>query len=288
MKILVLSIYLILGSVNAFGQDELLDMLSETQDSVSLPVTSTFKGTRLINGHSVETRGAGILEFVISHRFGELSSGAYNLFGLDNSNIRFGLEYALTDKLYLGLGRSSFEKTFDGFIKYRVVRQMQQSGSPVSVTLFGSGTIKTLRTPEDQEFADKLAYASQVLIARKFSEKVSLQLMPTYLHYNLIESEDTNNDLFACGFGGRVKISKRVAINAEYYYQFRKLNEETYNSLAIGVDIETGGHVFQIQLTNSRSMIEKGFIGETYNNFFDGDIHLGFNITRAFQVAKQQ
>ncbi len=250
-------------------------------------VQSTFKGTRLINGHSVETRAGGTLEFIISHRFGELSSGAYNLFGLDNSNIRFGLEYAVSDRLYMGIGRSSFEKTFDGFLKFRALRQ-KNDGMPVSVTVFTSGTIKTLRQPEKElTFKDKLAYSSQFLIARKFSESLSLQVMPTYIHFNLIGEDDKTNDVFAVGAGGRLKISKRISLNIEYYYQFERLNMETFNSVAVGVDIETGGHVFQIQLTNSRSMIEKGFVAETYNDFFAGDIHLGFNITRAFQLKKQ-
>ncbi len=271
----------------AAAQNDLLESLDSEQEEMPYDVQSTFKGTRLINGHSVETRAGGTLEFIISHRFGELSSGAYNLFGLDNSNIRFGLEYAVSDRLYMGIGRSSFEKTFDGFLKFRALRQ-KNDGMPVSVTVFTSGTIKTLRQPEKElTFKDKLAYSSQFLIARKFSESLSLQVMPTYIHFNLIGEDDKTNDVFAVGAGGRLKISKRISLNIEYYYQFERLNMETFNSVAVGVDIETGGHVFQIQLTNSRSMIEKGFVAETYNDFFAGDIHLGFNITRAFQLKKQ-
>ena len=269
-----------------YCQNDLLDILDDQQQE-NFTVTGTFKGTRIINGHSVETRGSGTLEFVISHRFGEISSGAYNLFGLDDSNIRFGLEYALSDRLYVGIGRSSFEKTYDGFLKYRLLRQMSDSGSPVSATLFTPATVKTLREPDRElEFPDRLAFTTEMLVARKMSDNFSLQIMPTYIHFNLIEAEDQNNDVWAIGIGGRLSISKRVSVNAEYYYQVQKLNPDTYNSIAIGVDIETGGHVFQIQLTNSRSMIEKGFISETYNNFFEGDIHLGFNITRAFQLKK--
>ncbi|MCA6074550.1 DUF5777 family beta-barrel protein [Fulvivirga sedimenti] len=278
---------LMIIALPGLAQNDLLESLESEQVEATQIIESTFKGTRLINGHSVETRGAGTLEFIISHRFGELSSGGYNLFGLDNSNIRFGLEYGISDKLYIGIGRSSFEKTFDGFLKYRVIRQ-KSVGSPVSVTLFTSGTVKTLRQPEkDLSFKDKLAYTTQLLIAHKFSESVSLQLMPSYIHFNLIGENDLRNDILAIGAGGRVKLSKRISLNLEYYYQVEPLNDDSYNSLAIGIDIETGGHVFQIQLTNSRSMIEKGFIAETMNDFFAGDIHLGFNITRAFQLKKQ-
>lgn len=278
---------LILGMLCYSGINYAQDLLDEiANEPVPTSYVSTFKGTRLINGHSVETRSAGVLEFVISHRFGEVSGGFYELFGLDDSNIRFGLEYGVTDRFYVGLGRSSFEKVFDGFMKYRLVRQTRQA-TPVSVTLFTSATVKTLRQPElELDFADKLVYTSQVMVARKFSDKFSLQVMPTWIHYNLIDSDDEHNEVFAIGTGGRFRVSRRVSINAEYYYQIQRLSPDSYNSIAIGVDIETGGHVFQIQLTNSRQMIEKGFIAETDNNFFKGDIHLGFNITRAFQLKK--
>ena len=284
MKRIAVLLILLSGWQTVYSQESLLDEISSEPDPQS--VVSTFKGTRLINGHSVETRAAGVLEFVISHRFGEVSGGFYELFGLDDSNIRFGLEYGVTDRLYIGVGRSSFEKVFDGFVKYRLVRQTRQS-TPVSVTAFTSATVKTLRQPElDLDFADKLVYTTQVMVARKFSDRLSLQVMPTWIHYNLISPIEENNEVFAIGAGGRYRVSRRVSINAEYYYQIQRLSPDSYNSIAIGVDIETGGHVFQIQLTNSRQMIEKGFIAETDNNFFKGDIHLGFNITRAFQLKK--
>lgn len=270
----------------AQGQEDLLEELQQEEPSVEEEVASTFKGTRLINGHSVETRKKGVLEFIISHRFGDVNTGFDDLYGLDESNIRFGLEYGLTDKLYLGIGRSSFEKTFDTFVKYRILQQ-KHGAIPVSVTSFTSMTIETLElSNESKDFSDKLAFNMQLLVARKLSDRVSLQIMPTYIHFNTIDAAELNNDIFAGGIGGRIKLSKRVTFNAEYYYQFDQLREDSFNAVAIGVDIETGGHVFQLHFTNSRAMIEKGFIAETTGDFFNGDIRFGFNISRAFQLTK--
>ncbi|MEQ9099573.1 MAG: DUF5777 family beta-barrel protein [Imperialibacter sp.] len=268
------------------AQDDLLAGLEAEQADQKTLVDATFKGTRLINGHSIETRKQGVMDFIIAHRFGTIDGGAYELFGLDNALVRIGLEYALTDRLYVGVGRSSFEKTYDGFVKYRLLRQSTGKGSvPLSATWLSSMALKTLKDPTyDLQFTDKLAFTHQLLLARKFNNGLSLQLMPTWVHRNLIGETDLNNDILALGVGGRIKLSQRVALCAEYYYQFQHLNENTQNALAIGVDIETGGHVFQLQFTNATSMVPKGFVSETTNNFFKGEIHFGFNVSRTFQL----
>jgi hypothetical protein len=268
------------------AQDDLLAGLEAEQADQKTLVDATFKGTRLINGHSIETRKQGVMDFIIAHRFGTIDGGAYELFGLDNALVRIGLEYALTDRLYVGAGRSSFEKTYDGFAKYRLLRQSTGKGSvPISATWLSSMALKTLKDPTyDLQFTDKLAFTHQLLLARKFNNGVSLQLMPTWVHRNLISETDLNNDIFALGVGGRIKLSQRVALCGEYYYQFQHLNENTQNALAIGVDIETGGHVFQLQFTNATSMVPKGFVSETTNDFFKGEIHFGFNVSRTFQL----
>lgn len=286
MKQLAITFLLFAVSFSLVAQDDLLASLEEEQaDEVTL-AEATFKGTRLINGHSIETRKKGVMDFMISHRFGTIDGGTYELFGLDQASIRIGLEYAVTDRLYFGLGRSSFEKTYDGFVKYRLLRQSTGKKSmPLSVTWLSSVAIKTLKNPEqDLSFKDKLANTNQLLVARKFDNGISLQIMPTWVHRNLIEEDDLTNDVFALGVGGRIKFSQRVALCAEYYYQFEHLNEGTTNAIAIGFDIETGGHVFQLQFTNATAMVPKGFITETTNDFFDGEIHFGFNISRTFQV----
>lgn len=284
-----LILFFIVTQVHAQG---LLDELEQQQDTakVSQVAMATFKGTRLINGHTTETQGAGELNFLISHRFGRINGGLYEFFGLDQANIRLALEYGLTDRLMLGLGRSSFEKVVDGFLKYQILKQ--QSGKrkvPFSVTAFSSMAVNTLRSdnPErEMPFTGRLDYTHQLLIARKFNSRLSVQLMPTLVHRNLVSATDISNDLFAMGVGGRYKLTNRISLNLEYYYRLNAGPEqdEYYNPLAIGVDIETGGHVFQLHFTNAQAMIEEGFVTETTGNFFSGDIHFGFNISRVFQL----
>ncbi|MBO6494137.1 MAG: hypothetical protein JJ978_01105 [Roseivirga sp.] len=278
---------LLLLPSSIWAQEDLLAILDEETEEVETKVEAIFKGTRLINGHTVETRDRNNLDFIISHRFGRLNGGAYEFFGLDQSNVRLGLDYGLTDNINLGIGRSSFEKTFDGYFKYAFVHQTSgKRNVPVSATLLSSISIKTLRQREFEEltFSQKIAYTHQVLIARKFSSAFSMQVMPTLIHFNAIEPTDERNNAFAAGIGGRIKLNKRVSLNAEYYYQFQRKDPLSKNVIAIGFDIETGGHVFQLQLTNAQAMIEKGFLAETTGDFFNGDIHFGFNISRTFQL----
>lgn len=286
MKQILITVIVLFYSVVTLAQDDLLASLEAEQANERNFIEATFKGTRLINGHSIETRKKGVMDFIIAHRFGTVDGGFYELFGLDNASMRIGLEYAVNDRLYVGLGRSSFEKTYDGFIKYRLIRQSKGGKNvPFSVTWMSSMAIKTLKEPElDLSFTDKLANSHTLLIASKINSSLSLQLMPTYVHRNLIRENDLNNDIFALGVGGRLKLSQRIALCMEYYHQFQRLNENTENALAIGVDIETGGHVFQLQFTNATSMIPKGFVSETTNDFFAGEIHFGFNVSRTFQL----
>jgi len=279
-------IYLLILSQIAFAQDDLLAELQSQEEPSETLATATFKGTRIINGHSVEIRNPGTLEFMISHRFGTLNSGSYNLWGLDVSNIRLALEYAPIKNLMIGAGRNSFQKTYDGYVKYKLLAQ--QSGKkniPISVVWLSSMAIKTQkRTDNYTAFRDKLAFTHQLLIARKINSSLSLQLSPTLIKYQLIELKETRGVVVALGIGGRYKLNQRLTINAEYFPQLISKGSQYFNAIAIGVDIETGGHVFQLQLTNATSMIEKGFIGENTNNFFNGGIHFGFNISRAFQL----
>lgn len=251
--------------------------------------TATFKTTRLINGHSVENVGKGILDFKISHRFGTLGKGPYEFFGLDNATMRMGFDYGITDKLMIGIGRSTFQKQYDAFFKYKLLRQSTGARNmPVTVGFMSSVMLKTLKNVDTSKrhFSDKLYYAFQVLIGRKFNDKTSLQIMPTVVHHNLVPGATDPNDIYALGIGGRQKISKRVSINAEYYYVLPDYKlPGTYNSLAFGVDIETGGHVFQLHITNSTGMTERTFITETTGKWDKGDILFGFNISRVFTIG---
>lgn len=288
-----LLILLFLGLYGHIAAQDLMEILDEETPQHKEYVSATFKGTRIINGHSVENRKKGVLEFLISHRFGRINDGIDEFFGLDNSNIRFALEYALTDDLMFGIGRSSFEKTYDGFVKYKLLKQTTgEKPFPLSVSLFGSTAWKTLKDydPDDKpDFSDRLFYTTQVLIARKFNEDLSLQLSPTYVHRNTVETDADPHDIFAVGAGGRYKISKRVSVNAEYFYTINPLESvNTKDAFALSVDIETGGHVFQLMVSNAITMIEKAFITETTDDFFKGDIHFGFNISRAFQIGNKK
>lgn len=273
--------------VTCLAQEDLLELVDKESADRSGFVEQTFKGTRLINGHSIETRKRGILDVIISHRFGRLNSGAYELFGLDESNVRLGVDFGLTDRLDIGVGRNSFEKTYDGFLKYKILGQ-RPGGIPVSVAGFSSVALKTLKSGDpagEPDVSSRLTYSYQVILARKFSQSFSFQISPTMVHRNSVIEEADPNDIFALGAGGRIKLTKRLSLNAEYYYQLNTIeNSPVRNSVAIGFDIETGGHVFQLHFTNSRSMIEKGFITETTGDFFDGDVHFGFNISRTFQL----
>lgn len=263
------------------AQEELMDLLVDEIEVGDDVVSSTFKSTRVINGHSVEVRSNGVLEFVVSHRFGTINSGYKEFWGLDFSNIRLGLEYGVTDNLNVGLGRSSFDKVIDAFAKYRLMRQSKRA--PFTVTTLASIARKTVEQT-GLEGTDRNAYTAQLLIARKLSSKFSLQLMPTLIQRNLVPTTDDANALIAIGIGGRYKVSNRVAIMGEYYPQVTDYSDQFTNSFAVGVDIETGGHVFQLQITNAVQMNERGFIGETRDDFFDGDIHYGFNISRVFDL----
>jgi hypothetical protein len=254
--------------------------------------SGTFHSTRVINGHSVEQMLQRQLEFRISHRFGEISSGAYNLFGLDFSQIHFSLEYGIKDWLEIGAGRSNFEKTFDGFVKLTLLRQSTGDRNwPFHLTYVGSTEVTGLKWTNpaaDNHFSSRMAFVHQLLIARKFSKSLSLQLNPVFVHRNLVGETIEPNDLYALGIGGRYNITRKVSFNAEYFYVYRHnakyLDSQFYNPLSVGFDIETSGHVFQFMLTNCRAMREGGFIGKTTGNWLDGDIRLGFNISRTFSL----
>lgn len=284
-------VWLVLGyfTISCTQAQDLLDLLP--QDHSRELVTASFKTNRVINLHSLENTASGVLDFKISHRFGFLSGGAYELFGLDQSTIRFGFDYGLTDRVMIGLGRSSFEKTFDGFLKYKFLRQSTGEGAmPITAALLATTALQSANFADpDREnyFSSRLYYTFQAILGRKFSETFSFQLSPSLVHRNLVATLEEKNDVFALGAGGRIRLGKRVTLNAEYIYVLPdQLASGFQNSLSVGLDIETGGHVFQVHLTNSTSMIEKGFIAETTGDPFNGDFRLGFNISRVFTIVK--
>jgi len=293
MRRLSLAFLFLLITIGIFAQDNLMNLLNENTPPEINFTTATFKSTRIMNGHSIERMPPGQLDFRISHRFGIINSGAYEFFGLDQSNVHFSLEYGILKWLMVGVGRGTYEKTFDGFTKFTLLRQ--SSGArimPVSVSVLSSVALKSVKWSDQTRtnyFSSRLSYVGQVLIARKISQGFSVQITPSYVHRNLVATEIDPNDLWAVGAGGRMKLTKRISLNAEYFYLANSktyMSQPVYNPLSVGVDIETGGHVFQLLFTNSLAMIEKGFIGETKGRWGKGDIHFGFNISRVFTLKK--
>lgn len=249
-----------------------------------------FRGTRIVNGHSVETLKEGEMEMIIGHRFGRLNGGAYELFGLDQADIRLGLDYGIRSWLNVGVGRSSLGKEYDAFLKLRLLRQAAkgQAGMPFSMTAFSSIAYNSLRASDPERpiaLQNRLAYTHQLYFARKVSERFSIQVMPTFAHYNLVDSIAEVSDKLALGLSGKYQINKNLALTAEYYYVLDgHLPSQKTRPLSIGFDINTGSHVFQLHFTNSSGMIEKQFIGETTGDWAKGDIHFGFNMVRTFKL----
>ena len=257
MKKFILYTFLFSISLSkAFAQDDLMKMLEdETKNDKKKKdyATATFKTTRLMNGHTIENAAAGVLDFKVSHRFGMINSGSYQLFGLDQASMRMGLDYGISDRLMVGVGRSTFQKQYDAFGKFKILRQSTggRRSSPISVSAVSTVMLKTLKWEDPKiknYYTSRLSYAHQLIIARKFSEGVSFQLMPSFIHTNLAKTSTEPNDIFALGAGGRIKLTKRLSFNVEYYHvlPISLVEGEDYmitgtkNSLAIGFDIETG------------------------------------------------
>ena len=272
-------------------EDDLLSLLGGDEEQSY--TSATFKTTRIINMHSVENAAAGVMDFRISHRFGFINTGAYDLFGLDQALMRIGLEYGVTSRLMVGFGRSNVNKAYDSFLKYKILRQGSgKRNIPVSVSYFASAvcnTVKWANPNRDNYFSSRMQYTHQLLIGRKFNNDLSLQLTPTLVHKNLVPTLQDKNDILAMGFGGRYKLTQRFSVNGEYIYVLpNQISSTFYNSLSLGVDIETGGHVFQLHLTNSTSMLEPGFITESVGQWKKGGIHFGFNVSRVFTVKEKR
>ena len=286
----LLSVLMLLYVTMGMAQDDMMDLFSDEPATIDY-TDATFKTTLLGIGQTVENPPNGNLIFNVQHRFGAVNTGWYEFFGLDQANTRIGFQYGINDWLGIGIGRSSYLKSYDGWVKVKILRQSTGLRKmPVTLDYFGSMAISSLKWqyPERENyFSSRISYAHQLLLARKFSRAVSLQLMPSFVHYNLVENASDDNDVWSIGAGGRFKISNRVSINIEYYYILSQETASQYeNPLSIGFDIETGGHVFQLYVSNAEGLIEQHFIARSTGRWLDGDIHIGFNISRAFTIKK--
>ncbi len=291
----LVSLVLILNTI-CFGQDDLEKMLEQNKPAEKQLTVATFKSTRLINLPTIETLGKRSLDFRIAHRFGELNGGGYNFYGLDGgASIRLSLEYSYDGRLMFGLGRTSIQKMYDGFVKYRLLRQTTDNSMPLSVTLVSTMNLTTIKDPNKsaivpdkyEKLSSRLSYVHQLIIGRKFNESFSVQVSPTLIHYNMVDLQSDLNDIYAIGFAGRYKVTRSLAITGEYAYRLNKYSKNFnhyYNTAGIGFDLETGGHVFQIHFTNSVGINEAQLIPYTQTRWLNGGFRLGFNISRVFTL----
>jgi Membrane bound beta barrel domain (DUF5777) len=289
MKKIGIVYILCLAGIVLKAQDRDLLRSLDSLPPVKEYASSAFKSSRVINGQSIELIGKNTLDVRILHRFGRVNQGIGQFFGLDQASMRMGLDYGLTNNLTIGIGRSTLQKELDGFVKFRPLRQSTGPGSsPVSVVLVAGMTANTIQTSLNKKTGDRLAYYYQAIVGRKFNSKFSFQASPTLVHRNNVAPND-ENDIYALGLGGRYKFSKRMAFVIDYFYVTNGLpKKENYNPLSVGIDIETGGHVFQLHFSNASGMNERAFIAETTNDWGKGDIQFGFNLSRLFNFGQKK
>lgn len=288
MKLALFLVALLSGSAMYAQDEDLLKLVGEDKPKKEY-VENAFKSSRVINGHSMEMIAKGNLDFRILHRFGLVNSGAKNFFGLDQASMRMGFDYGLGTNLTIGVGRSTLDKELDGFIKWRILRQATgEKAFPFSLVFVNGITVNTLPWADptrDNHFSSRIGYYHELIIGRKFSETFSLQLAPVMVHRNLVPLASDDNNAFALGIGTRFKLSRRIAFVADYHQILSALDKDIYHSpLSLGIDIETGGHVFQLHFSNAQGMNEKAFITNTLDKW--GDVRFGFNLSRMFVIKK--
>lgn len=310
----LLVVFVFLAPFVGFAQDDLLQMLEESEPKTQEKVTAMFKTTRVIQAHSIETVKKKTLDVRISHRFGNIYStrnevdGPDSFFGFDNiADVRLAVEYGITDELMIGVGRSQMSNLVDGFVKWRFYQQTTDNKRPFSLAFFGNigvnaskkgafyaGVKEGLITEygSSKLFFHRLSYTVQIIWARKFSPSISMELLPTYVHRNFVRDSKDDNYIFALGVAGRFKVSKRVAILADYFYVFSpyRMNNSSvpfHMPISIGVEVETGGHVFHIDISNARGIETNNFLVESPDSWQYAEIKLGFNISRVFNVGQR-
>ncbi len=282
MKFKILIIFLCV-TYFGFAQDDLLSEIDVESES-STAVSSVFKGLKIINFESTKLVAKGGFYFVVSHRFGSVKNGFQNLFGLDEAVTHLNFIYGLTEGINISASRSSNQKIYELASKFRIVKQCERI--PFSVVGYTSVLANTALSTDNLpklEFNHRLSYVVQLLISRKFNDKLSLQLSPTFFHDNYVVNDLQDNSQYGLIFGGRYKLGKRWSFNLEYGAHMNRAKNSLYNNpLSIGFDLETGGHVFQLHFTNSQFMNANGVLGNSTGDWSDGDFYFGFNISRSF------
>lgn len=310
------SIFIVAGffsTMSLFSQDDLLSLVGDTEDEGPRKVYATFKTLRIGNAQTIETVKKRHLDFRIAHRFGNIydsdlenpiNETFQSFFGFDNaSDIRFGFDYGVTDNISIGIGRSKMNKLIDGTLKWKILHQTTDFKMPISLAFYSSvgyshAPTSTLYSGIEQDFTTnelhRFNYFNQVIIASKISDWLSLELLPSYLYRNFIKESINSNNLaedqngfFTLGFGGRIKLTKRLSFIGDYFYNFPEYyrdNENACNPLSLGFEIETGGHVFSLFCTNASGLIENNFIPYTTDSWAKGQIKFGFCISRTFAL----
>jgi len=296
MKKLSFSIFLLLflfSGISVSAQDEdLLKLVGEEKPTKEI-TKYAFKSPRVINSHSMEFLNPGTMDFRILHRFGPLDQGYKSLFGLDQASMRMGFDFGILQNLMVGVGRSTYKKELDAFIKFAPIRQSKGPwSSPVTLALVSGMTMNGLDWADPSRknfFTSKLGYYFQAIIGRKFSEALTLQVSPTMVHNNLVPLQSDPNNIYAVGVGGRIKLSQRIAFTWDYSHVVVGMPDSGYyHPLSVGFDIETGGHVFQLHFSNATGMNERAFITETTGQWGKAEVRFGFNLSRVFQIKKKK
>jgi hypothetical protein len=303
MKRIAILIIILGTAFSSFAQDDLLNMMEKETPSKASAVFATFKSPRVINLQSNETMKAKQLDFRINHRFGptviEKSTvyGLDNMFGLDAAQMRLSFDYGITDNIMVGAGRTNLQ-IYDLSLKAKLFNQkIKGKGAfPLSIVYYGNMGINTVTFPDqsrDNFFTSRLAFVNQLILTRKFNEYISFELVPSMIHHNLVPLSTDKNDIYALGIGASIKITRSTRFNFEYIPRFNARNQAldvsgkiAYDEFAFGFDIETGGHVFQVHLTNAQGLIEQQFITENTNMIALNTLRLGFNLSRTFSLDK--
>ena len=283
MKKSLTTLYL-LFTVLLFSQDDLLSEIDTTTET-PLYASAVFKGLKVINFESTKLVAKGGFNFIVSHRFGTVKNGFQNLFGLDEAVTHLNFVYGLSDHINISASRSSNQKIYEVATKFRLVNQ-QAGKMPFTVVSYTSVLANTALETDNLpklEFKHRLSYVAQLLVSRKMNKNLSLILSPTFFHDNYLTDDFQENSQYGVGFGGRYKLGNRWSLNTEYGVHLNRSKNSLYNNpFSIGVDLETGGHVFQLLFTNSQSMNTNGVFGTSTGEWGEGDVYFGFNLARSF------
>jgi hypothetical protein len=264
------------------AQDDLLNEI-DTAAAGKSKVEAAFKGLKIVNIESTKLAAKGDLYFIVAHRFGSVKDGFEGFYGLDNAVTQLKFVYGLNDWFTISGARSEIAYDFSG--KF-LLKSQETNGFPFAIAGFTSltinNTLKESLYPE-MKFNNRLTYVTQLLVSRKFSNSLSLELAPTYFHENFVIDDNQDNSQYAIGMGGRYKFAKRWSLNIDYAAHLNRSSSSPFRDpLSIGVDLETGGHVFQMHFSNSQGMHEAGFLGSSTGDWGTGDIFFGFNLLRVF------